>query len=156
MEGNEKNVILARIARTVMSREIWLSLQLVVAIALVKIICRITQMIKGHNLMDLAFFVLKMYLSCTEIHVQCSLVKPPPSVQSVVWRGVRPIIQQSDKYFISLKVNTITCVIWGQKPNRLLTKDRSRTSETRFHRRTNNWQGHTRTQKTHIWTTRTS
>jgi hypothetical protein len=32
--------------------------------------------------------------------------------------------------FISLKVNTITCVIWGQKPNRLLTKERSRTSET--------------------------
>jgi hypothetical protein len=29
-----------------------------------------------------------------------------------------------------LKVNTITCVIWGQKPNRLLTKERSRTSET--------------------------
>ena len=26
-------------------------------------------MIKGHNLMDLAFFILKMYMSCTEIHV---------------------------------------------------------------------------------------
>jgi hypothetical protein len=26
-------------------------------------------MSKGHNLMDLAFFILKMYLSCTEIHV---------------------------------------------------------------------------------------
>jgi hypothetical protein len=42
------------------------------------------------------------------------------------------------KCFISLKVNTMTCVIWGQKPNRLLTKERSRTSETRYHRRTNN------------------
>lgn len=27
------------------------------------------KMIKGHNLMDLAFFILKMYLLCTEIHV---------------------------------------------------------------------------------------
>jgi hypothetical protein len=27
------------------------------------------KMIKGHNLMDLAFFILKMYMSCTEIHV---------------------------------------------------------------------------------------
>jgi hypothetical protein len=27
------------------------------------------------------------------------------------------------------------------------TKEMSRTSETRYHRRTNNWQGHTRTQK---------
>ena len=26
-------------------------------------------MIKGHNLMDLAFFILKIYMSCTEIHV---------------------------------------------------------------------------------------
>ena len=67
-----------------------------------------------------------------------------------------PIIRQSDKCFISLKVNTITCVIWDQKPNRLLTKERSRTSETRYHRRTNNWQGHTRTKKNpHIWTTQT-
>ena len=41
--------------------------------------------------------------------------------------------------------------MWGQKPNRLLTKERSRTSETRYHRRTNNWQGHTRTKKTHIY-----
>jgi hypothetical protein len=49
-----------------------------------------------------------------------------------------PIVRQSDKCYISLKVNTITCVIWGQKPNRLLTKERSRTSETRYHRRTNN------------------
>jgi hypothetical protein len=47
----------------------------------------------------------------------------------------------SDKCYISLKVNTITCVIWGQKSNRLLTKERSRTSETRYYRRTNNWQG---------------
>jgi hypothetical protein len=54
--------------------------------------------------------------------------------------------------FISLKVNTITCVIWGQKPNRLLTKESSRTSETRYHRRTNNWQGHTRTKKTASYT----
>jgi hypothetical protein len=54
---------------------------------------------------------------------------------------------RSDTCFISLKVNSITCVICGQKPNRLLTKERSRTSETRYHRRTNNWQGHTRTQK---------
>jgi hypothetical protein len=52
---------------------------------------------------------------------------------------------------ISLKVNAITCVIWGQKPNRLLTKERSRTSETRYHRRTNNWQGYTRTKKKHIY-----
>ena len=27
------------------------------------------EIIKGHNLMDLAFFILKMYMSCTEIHV---------------------------------------------------------------------------------------
>ena len=45
----------------------------------------------------------------------------------------------------------MTCVIWGQKPNRLLTKERSRTSETRYHRRTSNWQGHTRAKKTHIY-----
>ena len=58
-----------------------------------------------------------------------------------------PTVRRSDKCFISLKVNTITYVIWGQKPNRLLTKERSRTSETRYRRRPNNWQGHTRTQK---------
>ena len=32
-----------------------------------------------------------------------------------------------------------------------LTKERSRTSETRYHRRTNNWQGHTRAKKNHIY-----
>jgi hypothetical protein len=43
-----------------------------------------------------------------------------------------------------------------QKPNRLLTKERSRTSETRYHRRTNDWQGHTRTQKnTYIYSIKT-
>jgi hypothetical protein len=74
----------------------------------------------------------------------------------IVRRSDSPIVRQSDKCFISLKVNTITCVIWSQKPNRLLTKERSRTSETRYHRRTNNWQGYTRTKKNpHIWTTRT-
>ena len=65
----------------------------------------------------------------------------------IVRRSDSPTVRQSDKCFISLKVNTITCVIWCQKPNRLLAKERSRTSETRYRRRTNNWQGHTRTQK---------
>jgi hypothetical protein len=53
--------------------------------------------------------------------------------------GVRPIIRQSDSptnaIFLWNISYTITCVIWGQKPNRLLTKERSRTSETRYHRR---------------------
>ena len=65
----------------------------------------------------------------------------------IVRRSDSPTVRQSDKCFISLKINTITCVIWGQKTNRLLTKKRSRTSETRYHRWTNNWQGHTRTKE---------
>ena len=39
----------------------------------------------------------------------------------------------------------------GPETERLLTKERSRTSETRYHRRTNNWQGHTRAKKKHIY-----
>jgi hypothetical protein len=69
---------------------------------------------------------------------------------------IKPEVVATKKYTGYLHYRFITtgsrflwspCVIWGQKPNRLLTKERSRTSETRYHRRTNNWQGHTRTQK---------
>ena len=70
---------------------------------------------------------------------------------AIIRQSDSPTVRQFDKCFISLKVNTITCVIWGQKSNRLLTIERSRTSETRYHRRTNNWQGYTRTKKTHIY-----
>ena len=82
------------------------------------------------------------YTDHTQIHLPRG-----PTYNPTVRQSDGPIFRQSDKCFISLKVNTITCVIWGQKPNRLLTKERSRTSETRYQRRTNNWQGHTRTQK---------
>jgi hypothetical protein len=49
-------------------------------------------------------------------------------------------------HIIVLAVN-ITFLFLITCPNRILTKERSRTSETRYHRRTNNWQGHTRTKK---------
>jgi hypothetical protein len=55
----------------------------------------------------------------------------------------------SDFSWLDSATRYLNKAIWDQKPNHLLTKERSRLSETRYHRRTNNWQGHTRTQKTH-------
>jgi hypothetical protein len=92
----------------------------------------------GGTWFHLFYCVLNLFICCT-LYVYVLL-----TIQCSHWPGAVAIIRQSD---ISLKVNTITCVIWGQKPNRLLAKERFRTSETRYHRRTNNWQGYTRTKK---------
>ena len=95
----------------------------------------------------MVFARLYMFLFLTHFRPTCSRFKLLRFC--TLLRKSRRFIAREQKLVYSITCDTILNILSGgiyiKEP--FTNQRKVRTSETRYHRRTNNWQGHTRTQK---------